>query len=322
MEPKPNYLISTERSKILSESNFKNIAQQKISSAKKYIKVISAYIKKNGISWLHEQLPNNVECEIYAKFSPIDLITGASDLDCFLQIKEYNWKLFINNDLHSKVIIIDSEYVLLGSQNLTSRGYGIAVNPNLETGVLLKCDLQELERLNKIFNSSVLLNDEIYKELKIWVEKNKIDKKIISYPASIQEKLITNLDNIQVLDFPQLDFQEFISSSNGNEESNSHFKELLNIVSLEQFSENTDQLIKGLKIYKWIINELNKTQNKELYFGTLSSLVHDALIDDPKPYRKSVKELQKNLYSYLEVIKDKEIFFDQPNHSVRMYLKS
>ena len=95
---------------------------------------------------------------------------------------------------------------------------------------MLKCDLQELERLNKIFNSSVLLNDEIYKELKIWVEKNKIDKKIISYPASIQEKLITNLDNIQVLDFPQLDFQEFISSSNGNEESNSHFKELLNIV--------------------------------------------------------------------------------------------
>ena len=91
---------------------------------------------------------------------------------------------------------------------------------------------------------------------------------------------------------------------------------------MEQFIENTDQLIKGLKIYKWILNELNKAENKELYFGTLSSLVHDALIDDPKPYRKSVKELQNNIYSYLEVIKDKEIFFDQPNHSVRMYLKS
>ena len=75
-------------------------------------------------------------------------------------------------------------------------------------------------------------------------------------------------------------------------------------------------------IYKWLFNEINKTESKELYFGTLSSLVHEALIDDPKPYRKSVKDLQKNLYSFLEIIKNKEIFFDKPNHSVRIYLKS
>ena len=66
-------------------------------------------------------------------------------------------------------------------------------------------------------------------------------------------------------------------------------------------------LIKNSKIYKWLLHILKKNDNS-LYFGKLSEIIHTAIKDDPKPYRKSVKELQNNLYSFLNIIEDKEIF--------------
>ena len=57
------------------------------------------------------------------------------------------------------------------------------------------------------------------------------------------------------------------------------------------------------KIFKWLINKLKKQENNEIYFGKLSSIIHNSLLDDPKPYRKGVKDLQINLYSFLKKIK-------------------
>ena len=52
-----------------------------------------------------------------------------------------------------------------------------------------------------------------------------------------------------------------------------------------------------------MINKLKKQENNEIYFGKLSSIIHNSLLDDPKPYRKGVKDLQINLYSFLKKIK-------------------
>ena len=57
------------------------------------------------------------------------------------------------------------------------------------------------------------------------------------------------------------------------------------------------------KIFNWLIKKLEAEENKEIYFGRLSSIIHDSLVDDPKPYRQNVKELQANLYSYIKYFK-------------------
>ena len=33
--------------------------------------------------------------------------------------------------------------------------------------------------------------------------------------------------------------------------------------------------------------KLQNEKNKEIYFKRLSSIIHDSLVDDPKPYRKT-----------------------------------
>jgi len=76
------------------------------------------------------------------------------------------------------------------------------------------------------------------------------------------------------------------------------------------------------KVYKWLLNVLNKENNKEIYFGNLSNIIHNSLLDDPRPYRKDVKELQRNLFDFLKNLKLDEIQLDQPNFSQRIRLIS
>ena len=66
------------------------------------------------------------------------------------------------------------------------------------------------------------------------------------------------------------------------------------------------------KIFNWLITRLKKSENQEIYFGSLSSIIHDSLLDDPKPYRQDVKKLQANLYSYIEYFKPENIKIDVP----------
>ena len=58
--------------------------------------------------------------------------------------------------------------------------------------------------------------------------------------------------------------------------------------------------------------QLNKSENQEIYFGHLSSIIHDSLLDDPTPYRQNVKKLQVNLYSFLKYYKPNNIIIDIP----------
>ena len=52
--------------------------------------------------------------------------------------------------------------------------------------------------------------------------------------------------------------------------------------------------------YFWLIQLLSKDTNRDgVSFGKISSYLHDVLADDPTPYRRTVKDLQVNLYSYL-----------------------
>ena len=69
------------------------------------------------------------------------------------------------------------------------------------------------------------------------------------------------------------------------------------------------------KIFNWLIQRLQNEKNKEIYFGRLSSIIHDSLVDDPKPYRKDIKLLQTNLYSYIKFLKPNNILYEKPNIS-------
>ena len=78
---------------------------------------------------------------------------------------------------------------------------------------------------------------------------------------------------------------------------------------------------KSSKMYHWLLNLL-ESEGGEVYFGRVSSLLHDNLLDDPVPYRSEVKKLVSNIYSWIELLTPHRIslIVDTPNHSQRISL--
>ena len=56
-------------------------------------------------------------------------------------------------------------------------------------------------------------------------------------------------------------------------------------------------------------NEIQKNiiskNNNEIFFGSLSKIIHDYVRDDPTPNRKLIKDLQANFYTFL---KNRKVF--------------
>lgn len=75
------------------------------------------------------------------------------------------------------------------------------------------------------------------------------------------------------------------------------------------------------KAFRWLKNVLKAQENQEIYFGQLTALLHNNLVEDPKPYRKDVKLLLQNLLAWTDVLAKDVIEIDQPNHSQRIRLK-
>lgn len=59
----------------------------------------------------------------------------------------------------------------------------------------------------------------------------------------------------------------------------------------------------------------------EIYFGELSTLLHEAIVEDPKPYRKDIKRLLANQIKWLETLGIEDIVIDRPHYSQRLRLR-
>jgi len=77
---------------------------------------------------------------------------------------------------------------------------------------------------------------------------------------------------------------------------------------------------KDTVFYRWLIKRLTDTPSHEVYFGELSAALHDALADDPKPYRQTVKGLLSNLLGWITVLEIAEVRIDAPRYSQRVSL--
>ena len=311
------YPFSTERSSLLGTETFRNLLGEALKDAKKSVVVLSAYVKSVGIKWLQEKLQGkDVKCTIITRWTKGDLAQGSSDLECYDLAKEKNWNFKILNDLHAKVMLIDDEIIFLGSPNLTGRGMSLIPVSNQEIGIKIKAVDKDLKIIKQLSEEAALVNDKIIEELKAWQKTlPKIEKpKIPDFPTIVKESLKEKFNKLWVHNFPWADIQFFLKNYDKKDIDIVHDLELFGVVntnSSEIEIEIKENFLKS-KIFNWLIEQLRKSENQEIYFGRLSSIIHDSLLDDPTPYRQDVKKLQANLYSFLKHYKPNNIIIDIP----------
>ena len=315
-----DFPFTTERSSLLNTETFRNLLGNALEKSQKSVIVLSAYVKLVGVNWLKDKIINkNVECTIVTRWNNGDLAQGSSDLECYSLAKKNGWMFKVLQDLHAKVMLIDNDILFIGSPNLTGKGMSLVPVSNEELGIKVKPLEEDIKIINQLVNDAVIINDDIIKKLEEW-QKNlpKIEKpKIPSFPNSIKETFKDKLDKLWVNNFPWCEVSYLLDNLDKKDNNIIHDLELFGLYGTMHLDLEKDLKESFLqsKIFNWLIQRLQNEKNKEIYFGRLSSIIHDSLVDDPKPYRKDIKLLQTNLYSYIKFLKPNNILYEKPNIS-------
>jgi len=318
--------FSTARSSLLNTETFRNLLGNALQNSTKSVIILSAYVKEIGVKWLTKKIKNkNIKCTIVTRWNKGDLAQGASDLGCYALAKEKGWTFKVLQDLHAKVMLVDDNILFLGSPNLTGRGMSLVPVANEEIGIKVQALEEDLKIINQLIDDAALVNDAIINELEEW-KKNlpKIEKpKIPSFPQIVNDSFKEKFNKLWVNNFPWSNIKYLLDNAEKKEDNVIHDLDLFGLTNInkEDLEKELKESFLQSKIFNWLIKKLEAEENKEIYFGRLSSIIHDGLVDDPKPYRQDVKLLQANLYDYIKYFKPINVICDQPNFSERLSLK-
>ena len=318
MQPKI-FTFNSNRSPILNSVQLQNYFKECLKNCNDEIIVCSAFITMSGIEWFYNNLQNkNINCRVISRWDRGDLLSKVSDIEVYNFCKEMNWSFEIIENLHAKFYLMDQKDLISGSLNLTAKGFGLVPISNKEFGNYFEAINEDLKNINIFLEDAIKITDEIFYEYKKYLEDNKdfIIQKLPELPEKIKNLKEKKLTKLWVHDFLFNDPEKLFNNFNENTEDLIHDKSLLNINSHDDLSLETIKLnFVNLDLYKWFIKQIKNKDNKSFSFGELSALIHNSLFDDPKPYRKEIKNLQANFFKFLEILKFENIKVERPNYS-------
>ena len=288
-----------------------------------YADICSAYIQSEAFRYLFEDIFNSAaRIRVLARWAPSDLLSKSSDLKTYQLCKTNNIDFYIKQDFHGKVYGLAPHGVLIGSFNLTNRGFSITISGNDEAGVLIENDKDSDEYFDQLFLHAKKVDDYLYDQISAFVENNiKNNVSNTSWPDEISNLITLSstllAEKILVSECFLTTFSEF-----QNSESNARIHDL-SLLSIGEPEAHDFSIIRSrfrkTKIFRWFLLSLSE-QNDEVYFGKATALLHDHLFDDPKPDRQKVKDLLANLLSWIDGLKLNDIFIDRPSNSQRITL--
>ena len=295
------------KGKLLTEEEARIWLENSLHKSIGEIHVISAYLKKSFFDKFLINF-NLSKVKFLVRWGLNDLLSGASDLDCYKIIKENNWSLSVNSNLHAKLYSIPPIGIMCGSSNATTRGLNLTNNlSNNEASTIVEINEHNKNFINNLFSSSKEIDDALYQKLLDVIQNSKQDfqKSNFSWPEEIK-----NILDIPINKDTKLFVSEcFLSSGEkiiitkkdlGIPEENdlsllgiSHDLMIANDLISYRFLET--------KIFRWL-KYILKEHGGELRNGAVRSLIHDALAEDPKPYRSEVSAITNNIFSWIKLL--------------------
>lgn len=296
-------------SEIFHSEQIISALSKELETVYKDLTIVSAFVKTDALkfidSLLKADIPNK---KLLVRFRLEDLLSESTDFNLYEYCQVNNWDLYLNFDLHSKIIIFDYERFMLGSANVTLSGLGLAKKSNIESMFCGKLLFSENEKINLFFEESIKANDRIISKMKEQLLK-------INQDSGVQKRVW----NEEIDSFFQRKVELLWTSEMFFSQSpfDMYSRDML-LLGLQRSQLGDSELIKAKfrnsKSYRW----LKYTVTSELYFGQLTERLHSSLIDNPVPYRKDVKQLLSNLLNWIEELKIEEFVIDCPNYSQRV----
>mgnify|MGYP002768954672 FL=1 len=295
---------------ILFSNEIMDAVVKELHKATDSVQIITAYCKEKMFKYLDSEITTDVqEKKLLVRFRLDDILKGSTDFGVLQYGIDHGWNVYIRFDLHAKTYIVDNKRGLVGSANVTNSGLNIGKSGNMEMAAFVDVELDDVEKIGKLFNDAILVNDSILGNLREQFssvyKKENIDG--YSWDDSIMKLFRPHIETLFSYELPD-DF----------ELKTGEYFQFLD----ESFDGNIDRLKETFRwsnVYLWLLDTL-RSHDGCMHFGELSASLHNTVVSDPKPYRKDVKQMLANLLRLIEELKMDEIVIDRPNYSQRIQI--
>lgn len=295
---------------LLDSSEFRNDLRYALNRSDEEIIILSAFMTKSALHWFLQECKSK-SIKVVVRWQKNDLLTGASDFDCYNICREKNLEFGISLDLHGKVYLVD-EHIFVGSSNLTSKGLGLTSNHNAEFGTGFKAGKADKEKLFSYMENVVWLDQK-----KAALIRDELDRSTISsssfasgWPSEIKGMLSRENNHLWVHELPFITPDELLSFDPTISDHLQCIK-LLDITEDELDLPTALNAFEESRSFKWLSNIIRKEE--AISFGAVTAKLHHALLDDPKPYRKKVKILVSKLFAWFAFLEDYSV--ERPGYS-------
>jgi hypothetical protein len=287
------------------------------------VSICSAFLRSSILVDFSKRLPKDTLVRVIARWRLEDLLAGASDLESYEVCKKMGWDFYICINFHGKVFDFPPNGILVGSANATCSGFGLLSNSNSNSEVCTVVKGSEVNNslVEGLFLSSTRMTDELFLKLKSIYHDSLKKNDAFEWPESIFNEISLPKD---------FDGKLFLSEcllSNGDE--------IINSMKCESVEARSDASLLSLpsgqfdpqviaarfaqtKIF-YLLRKILASEGGEVYFGTLTAVIHSHLMQDPVPYRSDVKKIVRNLYSWVSYLGSYlSMDVDRPNYSERI----
>lgn len=295
--------------KIYTGKAFRDLIVTYSKQTESNLTIFSAFVKSSALSWLKEYLEGIQSITIIARWAPQDLAYKASDLDVYNFCKQHGWKFGIDNSLHSKAFIFDLKTVLLGSANLTDRGLSLSRDGNLEMGTVVEPTIADLKRLNELESNVTWMDDALFEEIKEQIDILDVEKPDIPvWTSALKDKLSPVVDYLWISELLHANPESF----EWPDMDDLNIGHDIDLLSLSMENIRNKELIKekflSCREYRWFKQQLYLAEEGTYTnFGWLTDKLHNAILDDPPPYRAGVKEYASDFEKWVKFYANKEI---------------
>ncbi len=312
------YLLGTEK--------YRNELARCLNETASELIVLSAFVTKPGYQWIIDRIGQQGGVgKLVVRWRPNDLLSGASSLEVYEMAKKVGWSVFVYPDLHAKSILIDKSIVFVGSANMTGYGLSIVPGANRELGVKFPASPEDIAVFESILSESTLVTDLIVERLKEFLSTQPPKTSDLSggnWSLELEHLFDKPPEKLWVADLLWAIPEDLLNLDGLDEERKRSAVHDLNILGLADVDLIKREILSDVFIqcrsWKWLKKILSESEGQELYFGAITAALHSSLLDDPTPYRKEVKGLVQNLYSWASILNPQLIKIDVPNHSQRI----
>ena len=304
-------MVNEEYKNLLSADELRESLVSLLPGVKDYAIIISAFVTQPAVDLLFEYLSEAASVSIVCRLHPHDVRSGATDLSALRIAIQRGAKVSFIQNLHAKAYLFDDDILFSGSANFTGSGLNIHGRGNIELNKRVEVNSQTLKVIRDVRKDAMPLTLEMLNAM----EQHIGDQEDVDTHDDWPPEIVPENDDLWTADC-------FWSVPHGpiSDENIQHDLEILKIQDFEQPFEAMQEAVRKTPGIRWLRKTLMESEAHESYFGRLTAALHTDLLDDPSPYRSSVKILLQNLTIYCETYLSDEIEVTRPRYSQRFRL--